>query len=324
MQKPKLAIVVPCFNEKEVINICYGVLSEILSELTLQNLISPDSFICFIDDGSYDNSWEIIKELAKNKDAQGIKLSRNYGHQMAIFAGLTQSRADIYISIDADLQDDVSAIKDMVEKYHQGYDVIYAVRNDRSSDTFFKRIVASCYYKLNVLFRMKTIYNHADYRLISDKIAQILRTISERNLYLRGLIPSLGFKSAIVYYARKKRVAGQEKYSLLQLITLALEGITSYSTVPLRFITILGLLCFIFTIVMSIFYFTQKTGLERAPEFISMYFLGGIQLLSIGIIGEYIGKIYQETKQRPCFLIEEETEENRIYDNNSDNIKARI
>ncbi len=229
-----------------------------------------------------------------------------------MFAGLVHSKADIYVTIDADLQDDTSVIKEMVDKYlTDGAQIVYGVRNDRSSDTFFKRTCANLYYKLNSLFGMKTIPNHADYRLMSNKVVEVLRGCKERNLYLRGIIPSLGFKTDCVYYARKKRCAGSAKYNFLKSSALALEGITSYSTIPLRFISLLGFLCFIFAILMSgysIFaYFTGKSVPGWTSQVISVYFLGGVQLLCLGIIGEYVGKIYNETKQRPHFLVEETT-----------------
>lgn len=310
-KKPTLAIITPCYNEEEVVNTTYNELSNVLKSLINSDKISSQSYICFVDDGSKDKTWKLIQKLSENNDAKGLKLSRNFGHQAAQIAGLTQNEADIFITIDADLQDDTEVIKEMVEKYLLGNEIVYGVRNDRSSDGFLKRNIAHTYYKLAKSLDVAGIPNHADFRLMSSKVINILKSLKEYNVYLRGLIPSLGFSSCCVYYSRKKRVAGEAKYNFFSLSALALDGITSFSTKPLRLITILGILSFFVALLMSgysIFsYFNEKIVPGWASLFISLYFLGGIQLLSIGIIGEYIGKIYKETKQRPKFIIEEKT-----------------
>lgn len=311
LEKPILAIIVPCFNEEEVIKTTYFALFDVLKDLISKSQISAESYISFIDDGSSDTTWELIQKLSKYKDVKGLKLSRNFGHQSALFAGLTQNEADIFVSIDADLQDDVNAIKEMVAKYHEGCEIVYGVRNDRTSDSFLKRNIAQLYYKLANILGVNGIYNHADFRLMSNKVVEILKSSKECNLYLRGLIPSLGFKSCNVYYARNKRVAGEAKYNYFSLLKLALDGITSFSIKPLHFISALGACCFFIAVLMTIYsismYFETKIIPGWSSLFVSIYFLGGVQLLSIGIIGEYIGKIYKETKQRPNFILEEKT-----------------
>lgn len=306
---PVLAIIVPCFNEEEVIKPSYFELSSVLQKLIEKKKISSESYICFVDDGSKDKTWEKISKLCKYNDVKGIKLSKNYGHQSAQLAGLIDNEADIFITIDADLQDDINLIPEMVEKYFQGYEIVYGVRNNRENDGFLKKSFAQIYYKLSQFLGIKTIYNHADFRLISKEIVEVLKKFKEYNIYLRGLITSLGFKSDCVYYARKPRIAGKPKYKFISSLKLALEGITSFSAAPLKFITLLGFISFLIAVIMSLYsikvYIENKIVPGWASLFVSIYFLGGIQLLSIGIIGEYIGKIYQETKQRPKFLIEE-------------------
>lgn len=311
LKKPDLAVIVPCFNEEEVIEKTHSELSYVLQNLIESQKISAKSYICFIDDGSKDTTWEIILKLSQKDNVKGLKLSKNFGHQAAQLAGLTKSEADIFITIDADLQDDVNKIIEMVEQYHQGFEVVYGVRSDRNSDGFLKRHVSQCYYKLAKFLGVNGIYNHADFRLMSKNVVNILKELKECNIYLRGLIPSLGFKSCCVYFSRKKRIAGEAKYNFFSLSSLAIDGITSFSVKPLRLITILGSVCFCIAIVMSIYsiigYFYLKNVPGWASLFVSIYFLGGIQLLSIGIIGEYIGKIYKETKRRPKFIVEEKT-----------------
>lgn len=313
-ESPVLAIIVPCYNEEEVLNTTYFALSDVIKGLVESGKIAPNSFICFVDDGSKDKTWEIINNLSKDKRlVKGIKLSRNFGHQAAQIAGLTQNDADIFITIDADLQDDVNAIKDMVYKYLEGFEIVYGVRNDRSSDGFLKRNISQFYYKMSQFLGVNGIYNHADFRLMSKKVVDILKDLKECNVYLRGLIPSLGFKSTNIYFSRKKRVAGEAKYNFFSLSALAIDGITSFSVAPLRLITMLGFLSFLIAIVMSVYSILAYYETQRVPGwaslFVSIYFLGGIQLLSIGVIGEYIGKIYKETKQRPKFIIEDKSGE---------------
>lgn len=311
MEKPVLAIITPCLNEEEIIEKSYFELSSVLKTLVEQKKISQKSYVCFVDDGSSDKTWSLISEVSKNKDAKGLKLSRNFGHQAAQLAGLTQSEADIFITIDADLQDDTNTIIEMVDKFHEGCEIVYGVRSDRNSDNFLKRHISQFYYKLAQFLGVNGIYNHADFRLMSKKVVNILKELKECNVYLRGLIPSLGFKSANVYFSRKKRIAGEAKYNFFSLSALAIDGITSFSVKPLRLITALGFFCFFVAMLMSAYslisYFSEKIISGWTSLFISIYFLGGIQLLSIGILGEYIGKIYKETKQRPKFIIEEQS-----------------
>lgn len=311
MEKPVLAIITPCLNEEEIIEKSYFELSSVLKTLVEQKKISQESYVCFVDDGSSDKTWALISEVSKNKDAKGLKLSRNFGHQAAQLAGLTQSEADIFITIDADLQDDTNTIIEMVDKFHEGCEIVYGVRSDRNSDNFLKRHISQFYYKLAQFLGVNGIYNHADFRLMSKKVVNILKELKECNVYLRGLIPSLGFKSANVYFSRKKRIAGEAKYNFFSLSALAIDGITSFSVKPLRLITALGFFCFFVAMLMSAYslisYFSEKIISGWTSLFISIYFLGGIQLLSIGILGEYIGKIYKETKQRPKFIIEEQS-----------------
>lgn len=306
-----LAIIVPCFNEEEVLQETCSQLSNVLKSIVEKQKISSDSYICFVDDGSSDKTWQIISTFSKSKNVTGLKLSKNFGHQAALLAGLTKNDADMYITIDADLQDDINVIEKMVDNYHNGCEIVYGVRNDRKSDSFMKRTAAEFYYKTTAFLGVNTIFNHADFRLMSNKVVKILKELKESNLYLRGLIPSLGFNSCCVYYTRQKRCAGKTKYSCYRLFALAIDGITSFSVTPLRFITALGFICFLVAIVMSIFatinYFETRNVPGWASLFVSLYFLGGIQLLSIGIIGEYIGKIYKETKQRPTFVVEDKT-----------------
>jgi len=312
MDKSVLAIIVPCLNEEEIIKTSCGEISLILKTLIKQQKISSESYICFVDDGSNDKTWESISELSKNKEIKGLKLSKNFGHQAAQLAGLTQNEADIFITIDADLQDDTNTIIEMVDKYLEGNEIVYGVRSDRNSDGFLKRHISQFYYKLAKFLGVNGIYNHADFRLMSQKIVNILKELKECNIYLRGLIPNLGFKSCCVCFSRKKRLAGEAKYNFFSLSALAIDGITSFSVKSLRLITALGFICFFIAILMSVYsvisYFYLKNVQGWASLFISIYFLGGIQLLSIGILGEYIGKIYKETKQRPKFYIEEKTD----------------
>lgn len=313
LENPILAIIVPCYNEEEVVKQTYFELSAVVQALIESEKISSQSYICFVDDGSTDKTWEKILKLSKYNDAKGLKLSRNFGHQSAMLAGLIQSEADIFVTIDADLQDDVKAISAMVDEYLNGSDIVYGVRNNRSSDGFLKRNLAQLYYKLSKTMGINGIYNHADFRLMSRRVVDILKNLKECNLYLRGLIPSLGFKSSVVYYSRLKRIAGSAKYNFFSLSALAIDGITSFSIAPLRLITIVGLFSFLVAILMSIFSVYSYFHFNKVPGwaslFVSIYLLGGIQLLSIGIIGEYIGKIYKETKKRPNFILEAKTDE---------------
>ena len=308
MNKPTLVVIVPCYNDSEILKTTFDELSKILEDLKNKNKISEGSYLSFVDDGSTDETWNVIQTL----DVKGLKLSKNFGHQSALIAGMFENDADIFITVDDDLQDDITLIEKMVDKYKEGFEIVYGVRNDRTSDSFINRFFANMYYGLNKILKMGTIPHHADFRLMSKKVIEVLKNYPETNLYLRGLISNLGFKTTSLYYKRSKRVGGKSHYNFLRRIKLALDGITSFSVTPLRFISVLGLLCFIFAILMTIYafyyYVTTKVPVSGWTSlFISLYFIGGIQLLSIGILGEYIGKIYKESKHRPRYIVEEKS-----------------
>lgn len=311
---PILAILVPCFNEQEVLSHTAVELMQVLNTLTAQQKIAAKSFICFIDDGSFDTSWELIQTLhSQFPQIKGIKLSRNFGHQNALFCGLMhcKDKADCLISIDADLQDDIHSIEKFIAHYQQGYQIVYGVREKRDVDTYFKKFTAHCFYKIMGWLGTQTIPQHADFRLISSKVAMHLANFNEFNLFLRGLFPLIGFKTAAVTYERKERLAGESKYPLRKMLSFSLDAITSFSVSPLRCIALLGVLFFISSILMSIYIVLQAKVLHEtipgwASTVLPIYFIGGIQLLSIGIIGEYVGKIYAETKARPRYIVETE------------------
>ncbi|MEW5822024.1 MAG: glycosyltransferase family 2 protein [Cyanobacteriota bacterium] len=308
---PILAIIVPCFNEDTVLNVTSKSLSNIIESLIDNNKISDTSFLCFIDDGSYDNTWKLIEDLNKqNHINKGLKLSRNFGHQNALIAGLFTIEADIYITIDADLQDDESIIPKMIDEYLNGSHIVFAVRESRKADSLFKRVTAQSFYLLMNLMKTKTLYNHADYRLMSKKVVKNLEHYEEVNLFLRGIITLVGFPSSIVYYDRKKRFSGESKFNLFKMITFALDGITSFSIFPLRIITFFGFFTCLISILFGIWAIYLKIIGNVIPGWssivIPMYFLGGVQIMSLGIIGEYIGKVYKEVKKRPRFIIEKE------------------
>ena len=308
MNNPILAIIVPCYNDSEILKTTCEELSKILEDLKNKNKISEKSYLSFIDDGSNDDTWNTIKEL----NVKGIKLSKNFGHQHALLAGLFENETEIFISIDDDLQDDTSLLEQMVDKYREGFEIVYGVRNDRKTDNFFIRFLTNIYYRLNKTLNMNTIPHHADFRLISNKVVDVLKNCPETNLYLRGMINNFGFKSTKLYYKRNKRIAGKGHYNFVKRLNLAVEGITSFSTTPLKYISFLGLLCFGFAIIMTIYAFysyatTKEIISGWTSLFISLYFIGGIQLLSIGVLGEYIGKIYSETKHRPRYIVEEKS-----------------
>lgn len=305
-----LAIVVPCYNEEEVLPETCTRMVALLEELVAAGRVSAASRIYFIDDGSRDATWQLIRSFtSENLPVVGIKLSRNRGHQNALLAGLFTAEGDIVVSIDADLQDDLAAIGEMIDRYREGCDVVYGVRKARDSDTFFKRFTAETFYKLLSMLGAQTIYNHADYRLLSRRAIEALKDYREVNLFLRGIIPLIGFESAVVYYARDPRFAGESKYPLRRMIGLALDAVTSFSVVPLRLITLIGFVVFLFTAGMSGFivwirFFTDIAVPGWASTLLPIYFLGGIQILCLGVIGEYLGKLYAESKARPRYLIE--------------------
>ncbi len=308
----KLAVVIPCYNEQEVLNETAKRLSEKFEFLS--DKISADSRIFFVDDGSTDSTWNIITELSsQNEWFEGIKLSRNRGHQNALLAGLltVKDHFDAVISMDADLQDDINAIDKMIACYKDGNDIVYGVRSSRKKDSFFKRTTASFFYKLMNWLGAETVYNHADYRLMSRRALDALAQFDEVNLFLRGLVPLLGFKSCTVYYERAERFAGKSKYPLKKMLSFASEGITSLSIKPIKLILRLGTLFCIFGFGILIYALIQhilgNTTAGWTSLMASIWIVGGIQMISIGVIGKYIGKIYLETKHRPKYIIEEQT-----------------
>ncbi len=312
----KLYIVIPCYNEEEMLPITAKALLEKMQDLVSEEKIHPDSKVMFVDDGSKDKTWEIITKLyGAIPYFTGVKLSRNKGHQNALLAGMNTAvkYADIIISMDADLQDDINAIDGFLEKRAQGCEIVYGVRSSRDKDTHFKRGTARGYYKLLSKMGVEITYDHADYRLMSKKAVLALAQFKEVNLFLRGLVPMVGFKSDTVEYVRNERQAGESKYPLKKMISFAIEGITSLSIKPIRFITFLGFFIFFVSIIMLIrFLITWAIG-NTVPGWstivISIWAIGGLQLLSIGVIGEYIGKIYLEAKARPKYIIETNLEE---------------
>jgi len=319
----EIGIVVPCYNEEAVLAETSKRLTNLIEELIKDNQISETSKIWFVDDGSKDRTWKIIEELAiANHYITGIKLSRNQGHQNALLAGLSTAEGDALISIDADLQDDILCIKEMVSEWQKGADIVYGVRKKRETDTAFKRITALSFYKIMGLMGVDVVYNHADFRLMSRSAVESLKEYKEVNLFLRGIIPLLGFKTANVFYDRHERFAGESKYPLKKMIAFALNGITSFSVVPLRIITVLGFCVFALSALMSLWVVGVKVFSDEAiPGWASTvlptYFIGGIQILCIGVIGEYLGRIYNETKERPRYFIGQVFPERRTNDNSS-------
>lgn len=310
-QRPlRLALVVPCYNEEEVLSETIGRLSEVMARLHRDGTIRHDSRIYFVDDGSRDRTWSLIDQAChENRWVAGIKLARNHGHQHALLAGLFTAEGDAVVSLDADLQDDINAIFEMVERHLDGADVVYGVRRRRDADSAFKRGTAHGFYWLMRLLGVRLISDHADYRLMSRRALEHLKSFREVNLFLRGIIPLLGFPSATVYYDRGERHAGISKYPLRRMLSFALDGVTSFSNFPLRMITGLGFLVFILALASSawILYvalFTDRAVPGWASTALPMYLLGGIQLLCLGVMGEYIGKLYSEVKSRPRFIIE--------------------
>ncbi len=316
MKKKILWIVIPCYNEQEVLSITAPMFLEKLNSLIASDKISNESRILFVNDGSKDETWEIIKSISRQDEHYlGISQSRNRGHQNAVLAGLMEAKdyADITISIDCDGQDDINAMDEMIEKYMDGYDVIYGVRNDRTTDTIFKRFTAQTYYKLLNKLGVEVVYNHADYRLISSRVLNEFKNFKEVNIFLRGLIPLVGFKSTSVYYKRNERLAGESHYPLFKMLSLAADGITSLSIKPIRFVTTLGIVmsfvAFIGVIWAIITALTGNSVSGWASLVCIVSLIGGLQLFSLGIIGEYVGKTYLETKQRPRYIISERTYE---------------
>ncbi len=307
---PQIAIVVPCYNEEEVLPTTIERLLALKDGLVQEGLIASTSTITFVDDGSRDTTWSLIENAVKaSPSIHGIKLSKNFGHQNALIAGLLNVEGDAVVSIDADLQDDLSAIREMVVRYLDEAEVVYGVRKHRQSDTLFKRLTAEGYYKLLASFGVDIVFNHADYRLLGRSALNALKDFGETNLFLRGIIPQLGFKSASVYYKREERFAGESKYPIKKMFALAWDGLTSFSPMPLRVITAFGMVVSVFTFLMSIFVLIYKLFFDGsvpgwASTVMPIFFLGGVQLLSLGVIGEYIYKIYSEVKHRPRYIVE--------------------
>lgn len=307
----RLAIVVPCYNEEEMLPITTKELTGVLEDLIRKEKIAKDSYILYVDDGSKDATWELIEKLHKENDKVfGLKLAGNVGHQYALTAGMIQAKehCDIMISIDADLQDDTLVMEEMVDKYHEGNDIVYGVRNDRKKDSFFKRTTAQMFYKVLAAMGVKTVYNHADYRLMSKRAIEHFSNYDEVNLYLRGIMPLIGYQTESVYYERKERMAGESKYPLKKMLALAWNGITSFSVKPINFIAVLGIVIIFMCIFAAIYAFVSYSQGTVVPGWtsliLSIWLLGGLQLFAIGIIGQYIGKIYMEVKHRPRYNIE--------------------
>ena len=314
MNSPKLFVVIPCYNEEEVLPITSGLFKQEIQRLIELRLISEESRIVFVNDGSKDSTWEIIKGLAKSDPVfEGLCLSRNRGHQNALLGGLmsVKDRCDITISIDCDGQDDIAAMERMVEAYLDGCDVVYGVRSSRETDTGFKRFTAQSFYRLMEAMGVETIYNHADYRLMSRRALLAFSEFKEVNLFLRGMVPLVGFKSTSVFYERHERLAGDGPYPLSKMLALAINGITSLSVKPIRLITAFGLIVSVLSfvgVIWAIAVFLMGLSVSGwASTTVLLCFLMGVQLLSVGIIGEYIGKIYLEAKHRPRYIMSEST-----------------
>ncbi len=312
MKSANLHLVIPCYNEEAVLYETASRLLALFESMRQDGLISSFSRIVLVDDGSSDGTWNIITDLTeKYPEFCAVKLAKNSGHQNALFAGLMSVKGlcDCAVSIDSDLQDDINAIPEMVRKFLDGNEIVYGVRSSRKNDTTFKRVTAQGFYRVMKLLGVNTVYNHADYRLLSRRALDALSEFSEVNLFLRGMVPLLGFKSDTVYYERKPRFAGDSKYPLKKMVSFALDAITSFSVTPIRIITAIGFLACLFSVIVAIYTlirkFTGDTGTGWASLMISIWFIGGAQLLSLGLIGEYIGKIYKEVKHRPKYIIEE-------------------
>lgn len=307
----RLIIVVPCYNEEEILPYSIEKLTGVIKNLIKKSKIASNSGILFVNDGSKDKTWEIIQnEYAKNPYVYGLGLAGNVGHQNALFAGLQTAAeiCDFSISIDADLQDDIEVIEQMVDEYLSGADIVYGVRSERKTDTFFKRFTAQLFYRIMEMMGVKTVYNHADFRLMSARAMKQLGQYKERNLFLRGMVPLIGYKTATVTYARKERLAGESKYPLKKMLSFAWDGITSFSIKPISMIMAFGgvivacsVIAFIYTLVS---YFMGHVSPGWSSLMISIWFLGGVQLLFIGVVGQYVGKTYIESKERPRYNVE--------------------
>jgi polyisoprenyl-phosphate glycosyltransferase len=307
---PRLAIVVPCYDEEEALPQTAARLTALLERLRKDARIAGESRILFVDDGSHDETWRLIEKLSGDDGRiGGIKLSRNRGHQNALLAGLFTADGDVVVSVDADLQDDIEIIEEMLKQHARGAHVVYGVRDNRASDGLFKRASALGFYRMIRALGVESVYNHADFRLLSRTAVDALKDFGEVNLFLRGIVPLIGFKSSVVYYTRSERVAGVSKYPLRKMLGLALDAVTSFSVVPLRLISGLGVLVFLFSAGMGAYtlwvrLFTARAVPGWTSTLLPIYALGGLQILCVGILGEYLGKVYQETKRRPRYIIE--------------------
>ncbi|WP_078544119.1 glycosyltransferase family 2 protein [Litchfieldia alkalitelluris] len=314
MNEPILTIVVPCFNEEEVLPETIKQLLNLLERLENQSLVSKHSKLLFVDDGSTDQTWKIIYQTGLNdRRIKGIKLSRNSGHQSALLAGLfsAKSQSDCVVSIDADLQDDIDVIRDFILKFREGYEVVLGVRNERKTDTFFKKHTAQGFYKIMKKLGVNIVYNHADFRLLSKRAIEELERFNEINLFLRGIVPLIGFQTTKVFYDRKERLAGETKYPLKKMVSFAIDGVTSFSVTPIRFVSLIGFASFFVSLMFGVYFlllkFSGNTTTGWTSLITSIWLIGGLQLIAVGLIGEYIGKIYKETKQRPRYIVEIDT-----------------
>ena len=310
--EPTIYFVIPCYNEEAVLPETTRRLAEKLQAMQSAGLIGKDSRVLYVDDGSKDKTWQLISQFHQEYPwVEGVKLAHNRGHQNALLCGLmtAKDRCDAAISMDADLQDDIDALDQFVTKFREGCDVVYGVRKNRSTDTTFKRNTAQGFYKLMHKLGVEMVYNAADYRLLSRRAVEALMQFGEVNMFLRGMVPLLGFKTAEVYYERGERVAGESKYPLKKMVAFAIEGITSFSNKPIRFVTLLGVLCALLGVAMAVYVLVSLIGGHSvagwASTIMSIWLLGGLQLIALGLIGEYVGKIYMETKRRPKFILEE-------------------
>jgi glycosyltransferase involved in cell wall biosynthesis len=314
MDEPVLAIVVPCYNEEEVLPETIKQLTSLLENMVSENQVSEKSRILFVDDGSKDDTWKMIyKESIKGGLIRGIKLARNVGHQNALLAGLFAAKAssDCVVSIDADLQDDIDVIPKFIQMFKEGYEVVYGVRDKRDTDTFFKRTTAEGFYKLMKKMGVNLVYNHADYRLMSKRAVEELEKFGEANMFLRGIVPLIGFQSTSIYYDRKERAAGETKYPLKKMLAFALDGITSFSVTPIRLVLLVGCVSFLVSLLFGSYFLSLKffghTESGWTSMITSIWLIGGLQLIALGLVGEYIGKIYKETKGRPKYIIDTDT-----------------
>ncbi len=310
---PRLAIVIPCYNEEEALPITLPQLLKLLDEMVGVKLIAPDSYILFSNDGSRDRTWQLLRDFhARDSRVHAISLAHNRGHQYALLAGLMEAmgQCDAAVSIDADLQDDPNAIKGMVELYRAGSDIVYGVRSSRKTDTFFKRTTAHAFYKFQQLMGLETVYDHADYRLMSNFALELLSQYHESNIFLRGIVPQIGLSTSVITYERASRVAGESKYPLSKMLALSIDGITSFSAKPMRWIFFTGLITFVLTLIVAVYvlishFYSPYNNPGWASTMLSIWGLGSLILISIGITGEYIGKIFVEVKARPRYAVKE-------------------